>query len=154
MVTVMSITIKNAVLIVYELSMTFCYSTDFYDSAVFLRRLLTYYHKIILMVIIWADLLPVDDMIEAWQVIISARIVLPKYLIFAIAVWDVPTLLVFVFMSCNFRNIRFHLEPRDEFSMTEVRNLVFWWLALETFFCMRVLQDLVWKIIEVKTLLT
>ena len=150
----MSITIKNVGLVLYDLCMIFCYSTDLYDSVVFLRRLIRYYRKILQMVIIPGDLLPADDIVEAWQIIVNARIAFPKYLILAIAVWDVPTLLVFIFMSSNFDNIRFQLEPREVFSVVEVRNLVFWWIALETLFSVRVLQDLIWKIIEVKDLST
>jgi hypothetical protein len=150
----MSITIKNVVLVLYDLCMIFCYSTDLYDSVVFLRRLIRYYRKILQMVVIPGDFLPVDDIIEAWQIIVNARIVFPKYLILAIGVWNVPTLLVFIVMSSNFDNIRFHLEPREVFSVVEVRNLVFWWIALETLFSVKVLEELIWKIIEVKNLST
>ena len=148
----MFMTIKNIVLVLYDLCMIFCYSTDIYDSVVFLRRLICYYRKILRMVIIPGDLLPADDIIEAWQIIINARIVFPKYLILAIAVWDVPTLLVFIFMSSNFDNILFHLEPREVFGVVEIRNLVFWWIALDALFSVRILQDLIWKIIEIKNL--
>jgi hypothetical protein len=106
------------------------------------------------MVIIPGDPPPVDDIIEAWQIIVNARIVFPKYLILAIGVWDVPTLLVFIIMSSNFDNIQFHLEPREVFRVVEVRNLVFWWIALEALFSVRVLQELIWKIIEVKNFST
>jgi hypothetical protein len=97
----MSMTINNFVLVLYDLCMIFCYSTDLYDSVVFLRRLIRYYRKILQMVIIPGDPPPVDDIIEAWQIIVNARIVFPKYLILAIGVWDVPTLLVFIIMSSN-----------------------------------------------------
>jgi hypothetical protein len=119
-------TIKNVVLVLYDLCMVFCYSTDLYDSVVFLQRLIRYYRKILQMVIIPGGLLPDDDIIEAWQIIFNARIMFPKYLILAIGVWDVPTLLVFILMGSNFDNIRFHLEPREVLSVVEVRNLVFW----------------------------